>query len=192
MYFLNSSLLKRTYYWILNKEKLSEAKFLVLDVDGVLTDGGLWINSEGDLSKRFNVKDGLGLRLLLENGVEIAFLSGGQPGSSQQRAEQLGIKHCFVGIKDKARSLLNIQASLGFDPSNTIYIGDDLNDLVVKPYVSLLIATRNATSSLKRVSDLILEKRGGEGAVREISNRILMAKGLLKSIEIKGHTELND
>jgi 3-deoxy-D-manno-octulosonate 8-phosphate phosphatase (KDO 8-P phosphatase) len=120
---------------------------LVLDVDGVLTDGGLWFDASGQLIKRFDVRDGLGIRLLQQTGVEIAFLSGGQGGATEVRARQLGIQHCLVGIKDKPEALLQLQQQLGIDMAETGFVGDDLNDLAVRPVVGLLMAPADACAA---------------------------------------------
>ena len=85
--------------WWLLRHRLRRIRLLVLDVDGVLTDGGLWFDADGRLSKRFDVRDGLGIRLLQQTGLEIALLSGGQGGATEVRARQLGIQHCLVGIQ---------------------------------------------------------------------------------------------
>lgn len=165
---------------------------MVFDVDGVLTDGGLWINSSGDLSKRFDVRDGLGISLLLQYGIEVAFLSGGQSGATEARAKQLGVKNCFVLVKDKRQVIVDLQRSLGISSAETIFLGDDLNDLVIKPYVSLLIATKDSCLALRKRSHLILNKKGGDGAVREIAERVLRVKGNLLELEKKGWLNNND
>ena len=95
--------------WWLLRRHLRSIQLLVLDVDGVLTDGGLWLDAKGNLSKRFDVRDGLGIRLLQEEGLHIAFLSGGLGGATEARARQLGITHCLVGIKDKPAALCTLQ-----------------------------------------------------------------------------------
>ena len=122
------------------RPRLAALKLLVLDVDGVLTDGGLWFDAEGQLSKRFDVRDGLGIRLLQQAGLQIAFLSGGQGGATEVRARQLGISHCLVGIKDKPAALTALQQQLGVSGAQTAFVGDDLNDLAVRPVVGLLFA----------------------------------------------------
>ena len=84
--------------WWRMRRRLNDVQLLVLDVDGVLTDGGLWFDAEGQLIKRFDVRDGLGIRLLQQAGVQIAFLSGGRGGATEVRARQLGIEHCLVAV----------------------------------------------------------------------------------------------
>ena len=97
--------LLREWQWQRQRQALRHLELLVLDVDGVLTDGGLWFDGLGQLQKRFDVRDGLGLRLLQGVGVQLAFLSGGQGGATEVRAKQLGIQECLVGIKDKPVAL---------------------------------------------------------------------------------------
>ncbi len=184
--------LTHEYSWFRYKIRLSKTRLLVLDVDGVLTDGGLWINSTGELTKRFDVRDGLGIKLLIENDIEIVLLSGGQPGATEKRSEQLGIRHCFVGVRDKSKVIREIQASLGFSRGTTIYLGDDLNDLVVEPYVSLLIATSDSSLGFKRASHLVLRNKGGHGAVRELSERILTSKNVFGNYVRNGYLQKND
>ena len=118
--------------WWLLRRRLRSIQLLVLDVDGVLTDGGLWLDAKGNLSKRFDVRDGLGIRLLQQEGLQIAFLSGGLGGATEARALQLGIKHCLVGIKDKPSALRTLQKQLGVSIAQTAFVGDDLNDLAVR------------------------------------------------------------
>ena len=129
--------MKALRWWLLRRQ-LRSIQLLVLDVDGVLTDGGLWFDAEGQLSKRFDVRDGLGIRLMQQAGLQIAFLSGGQGGATEVRARQLGIKHCLVGIKDKPAALTTLQNQLDVSVEQTAFVGDDLNDLAVRPVVGLL------------------------------------------------------
>ena len=103
--------LLREWHWHRRRSSLAAIELLVLDVDGVLTDGGLWFDPNGLLQKRFDVRDGLGLRLLQKAGVQLAFLSGGKGGATEVRARQLGIEHCLVGIKDKPDTYLTLPRS---------------------------------------------------------------------------------
>ena len=95
---------------------LRRLRLLVLDVDGVLTDGGLWTTESGEVLKRFDVRDGLGIHLLQQAGIEVAFLSGGKGGASEQRARYLGIRHVLTGVKDKPAALTELQRSLAVSP----------------------------------------------------------------------------
>ena len=178
-------------WWRIGK-RLRQIKLLVLDVDGVLTDGGLWFDATWQLTKRFDVRDGLGIRLLQQAGVEIAFLSGGQGGATEMRAHQLGIKHCLVGIKNKPEALLQLQQQLRIDSSETAFVGDDLNDLAVRPVVGLLIAPADACAPVRLGAHAVLRKRGGHGAIRELAETILQARGRWQNLKRDGWRDRND
>lgn len=165
---------------------------MVLDVDGVLTDGGLWYGPDGELLKRFNVRDGLGIRLLQNAGVEVAFLSGGRGGATEVRARQLGIRHCLVGAGDKPAVLADLQRQLDLEPACTLFVGDDLNDLAVRRQVGLLVATGDAVPALRRAADLVLQRRGGHGAVRELADRWLSGTAWGRSLQRDGWRDRND
>ncbi|MBO75682.1 MAG: phosphatase [Flavobacteriales bacterium] len=184
--------LLRELHWQGLKKQLAELQLLVLDVDGVLTDGGLWLDQEGRLQKRFDVRDGLGLRLLQKAGIQLAFLSGGCGGATEIRARQLGIEHCLVGIKDKPPALKNLQEHLGVTARSTGYLGDDLNDLAVRSSVNLLFAPHDACRPLRRQADAVLNRPGGHGAVRELAERILKARGDWRELEQQGWRDRND
>ena len=182
----------KTLLWWLLRRQLRSIQLLVLDVDGVLTDGGLWFDAEGQLSKRFDVRDGLGIRLLQQAGIDIAFLSGGQGGATEVRARQLGINHCLVGIKDKPAALTALQNHVGVSVEQTAFVGDDLNDLAVRPVVGLLIAPADACQPVRRGADAVLGRRGGHGAVRELAEKILKARGRWGRLSRDGWKDRND
>ena len=184
--------LLREWHWQQLTGPLAELQLLVLDVDGVLTDGGLWLDSAGRLQKRFDVRDGLGLKLLQQAGIQLAFLSGGRGGATEVRADQLGIKHCLVGIKDKPPALEDLQKRLGVTAQRTGYLGDDLNDLALRSSVRLLLAPRDACRPLRRQADAVLNRRGGHGAVRELAERILKARGDWEELAQQGWRDRND
>lgn len=170
--------------WNFKKSKILQIKLLVFDVDGVLTDGGLWYNSKGEVEKKFDVKDGLGIKMLQKHGFKIAFISGGVSGATEKRAEQLEIDFCFTDIANKSEAICKIQKNLGLNHSKTLFVGDDLNDIVVKPFVNLLIAPQNANNFFKKKADLILNKKGGNGAVRELSERVLKSFKLIDNSDL--------
>ena len=190
-FFLFSSI-SRYIKWRIIFKKLRHAKLLILDVDGVLTGGELFIGSDGEILKKFNVKDGLGIKLLQGVGIEIVFMSGGCGGSTEKRAKQLGIKSCLVDVNDKHRELKNLQQKKKVSKSNTIYVGDDINDLVVKPLVNLLFAPSNASKSLLKKVDMELSHSGGEGAIRELAEKILISKGIWSDISENGWKEIQN
>ena len=183
--------MKALRWWLLRRQ-LRSIQLLVLDVDGVLTDGGLWFDAEGKLNKRFDVRDGLGIRLLQQAGIDIAFLSGGQGGATEARARQLGINHCLVGIKDKPAALTALQNLVGVSVEQTAFVGDDLNDLAVRQVVGLLFTPADACLPIRRGADAVLRQQGGHGAVRELAERILKARGRWGRLSRDGWKDRND
>ena len=186
MNYLSIKSIYKELKWRLLFKKLSKIEFLILDVDGVLTDGGLWYQNNGDMLKRFDVKDGLSLNLVQEAGIKIILISGAESVCTEIRAGQLGIKDCFFGVKDKYKKLKDFQREKRISIAKCAYVGDDINDIVVRPLVSLLFAPFNASESLKSISDFKLQRSGGNGAVREVAERILKAKGLWKNYAKNG------
>ena len=137
------------------KKRLASINLVVLDVDGVLTDGNIYLDSNGIETKRFNVKDGLGIKLMQENNIEIALISGGTSESSLSRAKRLNIKYCFFEVTNKLRKLKDLKKSLKLKESEILYMGDDLNDLPVKDFVGLFIAPRDANNFVKKKADIV-------------------------------------
>ena len=158
-------------------QRLRQLQLLVLDVDGVLTDGGLGYAPDGQVWRRFDVRDGLGLKLLQQAGLTLAWISGGSSGAIERRAEDLGVPFCFSEVKNKQVQLQWLQQELAVGPEASGFVGDDLNDLVVRPQVGLLVAPADACDPVRRQADLVLRHRGGHGAVRELAERILQARG---------------
>ena len=171
---------------------MRDLQLLVLDVDGVLTDGGLWTTESGEVLKRFDVRDGLGIRLLQQAGLEVAWLSGGKSGATEQRARYLGIRHVLTAVKDKPAALAELQRSLGYSAAQSAFVGDDLNDLAVRPAVGLLIATADAVRPLRRRADWVLDRDGGDGAVRRLAEEILQARGAWTGLASTGWRNRND
>ena len=186
MNYLSIKSLYREFKWRLLLKKLRQIEFLILDVDGVLTDGGLWYTNNGDILRRFDVKDGLGINLIQELGIQIVLISGGEVDSTQFRASKLGIEDCFFGVRDKYQKLKDFQKEKNIPIAKCAYVGDDINDIVVRPLVSLLFTPLNASETLKHISDFGLQNTGGSGAVRELVERILKAKGLWKNYSRNG------
>ena len=177
--------------WIFLKKKLKKVKLLILDVDGVLTDGYLYYDHQGNQIKRFSVKDGLGIRYLQKAGLNICIVSGGKEDVIKNRAEDLNIQHIYCGVKNKKEKVEFLRDEFKVKKDNILYLGDDLNDLTVRKTVGLLIAPNNASKNFKKYCDAILKNNGGFGAVRELSERLLRGTKLLRSIEKEGFSELN-
>ncbi len=183
----------QSFVWWRLRKKLLVIDVVVLDVDGVLTDGGLWYSSTGELIKRFDVRDGLGIRLLQSAGLEVIFLSGGKGGATEIRAKDLGIKHCIFGAKDKVFAIQDLCKKCSFVPERMLFLGDDLNDLAIRECVHLLVATGDAAEFLKKKSDATLLSLGGHGAVRELAEKLLKVRGdYLTQLSLKGWRDKND
>jgi 3-deoxy-D-manno-octulosonate 8-phosphate phosphatase (KDO 8-P phosphatase) len=150
-------------------------KLLVLDVDGVLTDGKLYISATGIESKAFNVRDGLGLKLLLKAGFEVAIISGRNSRAVRHRMRDLGIKHLYLGVENKIMALKKLQNKLRLSAKNISYIGDDLLDLPVMKQVGFSVAVYDAIPEVRRNADYITTAIGGNGAVREVCDLLILA-----------------
>ena len=187
---LKKSIFNKLQYLELRR-KINKIKLLVMDVDGVLTDGKLYLDTQGSLMKSFDVKDGLGIKLLQEQNIKIVFFSGGSGGATEKRAETLKIDFCQVGIKNKFTALANLQKKLALKKEDTAYVGDDLNDIPVKKLVNIFFAPRDASKYVLKACDVILKNNGGNGAIRELSERILNTKGDFSHILKKGWLESN-
>ena len=146
----------------------SEIKLLVLDVDGVLTDGGIYLTEKGDEIKKFHARDGRGIMTAQKNGIEVAFLSGGvNTEAIQNRAERLGVKRVYVGKTAKTTILEDWMAESNLQYSQVAYIGDDANDLGVIAKAGLTACPADAANKNREAVDVILKTAGGLGCVRE-------------------------
>ncbi len=148
-------------------------KLLALDVDGVLTDGGLYYTETGEEIKKFNVKDGLGLKQLMASGIEVALISASGSQATLHRANKLGITHVFTGVEDKLETLTALCELLRLDLREVAYMGDDWVDVPVLGAVGLAITVADAIAEAKGCAMYITDKGGGQGAVREVCDLIL-------------------
>lgn len=156
-----------------------QVRLLILDVDGVLTDGGLQFDNRGEEYKTFNSLDGHGIRMLLDSAIEVAIITGRQSSIVSQRAQELGVRHLYQGCRDKLASFNELLKETGIEPGQVAYVGDDLPDLPIMRRVGLAIAVANAHSFVKQHCDWVTTLPGGRGAVREVTDFILQAQGLL-------------
>jgi 3-deoxy-D-manno-octulosonate 8-phosphate phosphatase (KDO 8-P phosphatase) len=152
-------------------------KLLILDVDGVLTDNGLYLDDRGIESKRFNVVDGMGIWLAHKAGIKVALISGRPSRATEIRATQLKIKHVSLGQTDKIKAYQKLKRSLRVKDDQVAYMGDDILDVPLLKQVGLPICVRNANTRVKRFARLVTKTRGGEGAVREVVEMLLKARG---------------
>ena len=156
---------------------LADIQLLVLDVDGVLTDGTLIINGDGSESKSFNSLDGHGIRMWRRAGLKVAFLSGRASEPTRYRAEQLQIDYCLQDCHDKLPAMEKLLKQLGLSEEAIAYIGDDLPDLPVIKYAGFGVAVANAVDEVKQYADYVTTHQGGSGAVREVVEYILKNTG---------------
>jgi 3-deoxy-D-manno-octulosonate 8-phosphate phosphatase (KDO 8-P phosphatase) len=162
--------------------KLKNIKLVILDVDGVLTDGGIIYNDNGMETKIFNVKDGLGIRLLMKAGINLCIATGRRSNALYHRCKNLGIEHIFDGLADKAASLDLILDRTGVSAEQVAFMGDDLPDLALMKKVGLSIAVADAHKTVLKNADMVTLAKGGNGAVREACEAILKAQGLWENI----------
>mgnify|MGYP000016160833 CR=1 FL=1 len=161
---------------------LESLKLLLLDVDGVLTDGRLYYTENGEEIKVFDVRDGLGIKLLQKAGIEVGVISGRSSKALIRRLEELGISEVHIGRNDKLRVLEEVLQRKGLKPKEVGFVGDDYLDIPVLKVVGFPATVRNAPELVKKHALYVSKKKGGEGAVREIAELILRTKGELKKI----------
>tara|TARA_S200000501_G_C20784130_1_gene726371 strand:+ start:330 stop:857 length:528 start_codon:yes stop_codon:yes gene_type:complete len=159
-------------------EKLKHIKLVVLDFDGVITDGGIYLDCNSQGFRRFDVKDGLGIKLLQKNHFKVAIISGSNSDIIDHRAKALGIKIVRRGIACKLKALQDIQNDLNIKVEETIFLGDDINDLSVLPDVSLFIVPSDAHIGCKRKASYISKSLGGKGFIREIVDNLIISQNL--------------
>ena len=156
---------------------LVDIKLVITDVDGVLTDGGIYYDATGECLKRFHVRDGLGMRLLEENGVRVAVLSGRDSPTLRKRVADLGITLYQFGVKDKHGACRELMAQAGVEVNQTVCIGDDSIDLPAFAACGLSYAVADAPVYVQARASAVLVKEGGKGAFRELADAILVAQG---------------
>jgi len=168
----------------LNENKLKHIKMLLLDVDGVLTDGSIIYNDMGAEIKEFNVKDGLGIRMLMSAGIHVGIVTGRSCPALQHRCRNLGIDLVLDGVRDKALILDGIICDHGIAADEIAFMGDDLPDLPLMRRVGFSIAVADAHPLVADRAQMVTIAAGGKGAVREVCDAILKARGLWeKSLE---------
>jgi 3-deoxy-D-manno-octulosonate 8-phosphate phosphatase (KDO 8-P phosphatase) len=157
-------------------------KLMAFDIDGVLTDGRLYYGEDGKEWKAFNTLDGQGLRFLQMTGIELAIITGRNSGAVAARAANLSIQHLFQGVTDKRACLATLLNNLKLSPEEAGYMGDDVVDLPVMLLCAFSAAPANAHPLVRKRALFVSRARGGEGAVREVSDLILTAQGKYESV----------
>ena len=163
-------------------EKLKNIQLLLLDVDGVLTDGRIIYDDAGSQTKEFNVRDGLGLKLVMAAGIKVGIVTGRKSEALQHRCRDLGIQYLYDGVRQKDQLLEKIIEQTGADPDHMAFVGDDLPDLGLMRRIGLPIAVADAHELVKSYAGWITSAAGGCGAVREVCEALLKAREVWKKI----------
>jgi 3-deoxy-D-manno-octulosonate 8-phosphate phosphatase (KDO 8-P phosphatase) len=161
----------------INKTDFSNIKLLALDVDGVLTDGGIILHHDGTESKQFNLLDGHGIRMWHRAGLKTAFISGRETAATAHRAKQLEVTYVFQGCNEKLPVFESLLKETGLDASQVAYVGDDVMDIPLLRRAGFGAAVANAADDVKQHAAYITKKPGGSGAVREVIEHILKNAG---------------
>jgi len=155
------------------KKTLKNIKAFVLDVDGVLTNGGLIIYPDGKFLRQMNAKDGYAMKLAIHHGYTVAVITGGREENIKSRLEKLGVKEVFLGANDKLPILKKFIKKYNFTKQEIMYMGDDIPDLEALKYVGLSCCPKDAAYDIKYICDYISNKKGGDGCVRDIIEQTL-------------------
>ena len=161
------------------KEDIARVRVIVLDVDGVMTDGGIIPTLDGDFIRRYNAKDGYALAYAIKIGYKVCIITGGRGRTLENRLRMLGIDHFYVDCMDKISALHEYFAEEGIDPRNAIYMGDDIPDLECMREVGIPVCPADAAAEVIEASRYVSEFKGGEGAVRDIVEQVLRARDSL-------------
>ncbi len=164
------------------QERATAVSLLVLDVDGVLTDGRIYFDKDGNEMQSFNTRDGLGMKTLQRCGVEIAVLSGRTSAAVTHRMAQIGIEHVYQGCENKLDAFMQLLNHTAVDARQVCFVGDDWIDLPVLLRAGLAVSVADADERVKERVHWVTQNNGGDGAVREICNLIMTAKGKDQSI----------
>ena len=150
-------------------------KLLVLDVDGTMTDAGVYIMEDGSQFKKFNARDGMGIKLAMEAGIEVGIISHSSVrGMVEGRAHMLGLHYCYVGDKSKVEIYKQWMRKMQLKKEEVAYIGDDVNDLEIMKMVGIAACPADAVDEIKKIANILLSKKGGEGCVREFIDQYLL------------------
>jgi YrbI family 3-deoxy-D-manno-octulosonate 8-phosphate phosphatase len=155
------------------QKQTQKIEYLVLDVDGVFTDGCVYYDKNGEAQKKFDMRDGMGLEIIRQNNVEVVVLTSENSELVAQRMKKLNIKNTFLGVKDKFSFLKDFLHNKNSNFEGVAYVGDDVNDLANLCSVGWSFAPINATNSVKNNVDIVLTKESGKGAIREVCEMII-------------------
>ncbi len=161
----------------MNTDRLAAIRLVAFDVDGVFTDGRFYLSDDGVESKAFHTQDGFGVRQVIDAGVSVAVISGRASGAVERRMRELGVPFVVLACRDKVAALQGIIAELGITPAECAFVGDDIPDLAALEFAGVSIAVANATEKVLQSCDVTTRAPGGAGAVREICDMLLAARG---------------
>ncbi len=164
------------------QKKAVKIKLILLDVDGVLTDGGIIIDDRGVEAKRFDVRDGQGIAALIYFGIKVGFITGRYSNIVRRRAKELGVTIVYQGVKNKVQIYDRIKRKTGLKDEQIAYVGDDILDLPILRKVGLAITVRDGWPGLNSQIDYMTKRGGGKGAVREVSELVLEAQDMWKEL----------
>ncbi len=170
------------------KEQVQSIRLLLLDVDGVMTDGSISYDNNGVETKHFHVRDGHGIKLLLRAGIEVGIITGRESDIVLKRATELGITRVFQGAKNKLEPYEQILQDTGFADSQIAYVGDDLIDLPILRRVGFAVAVADAAVEIRPWVDYITSVGGGKGAVREVCDLLLKQGGSWEKVTARYFT----
>lgn len=157
--------------------KFRKIKTFIFDVDGVLTDSGLLITEKGEFLRKMNVKDGAAMKMALRNGFRVAIITKGNSIGVKDRLIFLGADPVFDSVSDKAKALKDLEENHNIDPMTSVYMGDDLADLVVFDKVLLATCPNDAVSEVIQKAEFVSSKKGGQGCVRDLIERVMRVQG---------------
>ena len=156
---------------------LAQIKTFIFDIDGVLTDGKILINSDGELLRSYDTKDGYAIKCALVKGFKVAIISGGQNEAFRERFRKLGVFDIYLGVHHKLDAYKDLLNMYNLNPEEILYIGDDIPDIPVMKKVGLGCCPADAVSDVKAMADYISHKKGGKGCVRELIEQVLRVQG---------------
>lgn len=158
-------------------KKAAKIELAVFDIDGVMTDGRLYIGPGGQEFKAVHIHDGHGLKCLQKAGIEVAVISGRRSEAMEARLSDLGIKHAFLGASDKLALFCALLEELNLEPHQAAYMGDDEPDLAPMKVAGLALSVRDAVPAIRKAADWVSQRNGGHGAVREACDLLIAARG---------------
>lgn len=159
------------------KEIMNDITTFIFDVDGVLTDGSVFVTNEGEMQRTMNIRDGYALKAAIESGYKVCIISGGSNEGVRIRLRNLGVIDIHLGTPDKVKTFKEYTADYGIKPEQVLYMGDDIPDYHVMKLVGLPTCPQDSSPEIKNISTYISHKNGGKGAVRDVIEQVMKVQG---------------